>query len=103
MKSSSTHFGTSNEHKSLPQCGVLICISLSLVVSFIHFSFSTKLCIMASEENEEPIVLEQHLAGKYVIAFDPLDGSSVIDCNGSVGSVITNMNANFRLSSVIWF
>lgn len=49
--------------------------------------FSTKLCIMASEENEEPIVIEQHLAGKYVIAFDPLDGSSVIDCNGSVGSI----------------
>ena len=39
------------------------------------------------QENEEPIVIEQHLAGKYVIAFDPLDGSSVIDCNGSVGSI----------------
>jgi fructose-1,6-bisphosphatase I len=49
--------------------------------------FSTKLCIMASEENDEPIMIEQHQAGKYVIAFDPLDGSSVIDCNGSVGSI----------------
>eukprot|EP00298_Acanthocystis_sp_HF-20_P010694 c18995_g1_i1.p1 GENE.c18995_g1_i1~~c18995_g1_i1.p1 ORF type:complete len:358 (+),score=170.57 c18995_g1_i1:34-1074(+) len=42
--------------------------------------------VMVSEENEEPILVEsQH--GKYVITFDPLDGSSNIDCGVSVGSI----------------
>jgi fructose-1,6-bisphosphatase I len=46
--------------------------------------------IMASEENEEPIVVErdrQH--GEYVVIFDPLDGSSNIDVNVSVGTIFS--------------
>jgi fructose-1,6-bisphosphatase I len=46
--------------------------------------------IMASEENEEPIVVprdRQH--GKYVVIFDPLDGSSNIDVNVSVGTIFS--------------
>ena len=37
-----------------------------------------------SEEKEEPITKE---SGKYFIAYDPLDGSSLIDVNLSVGSI----------------
>ena len=46
--------------------------------------------IMASEENEQPIVVprdRQH--GKYVVIFDPLDGSANIDVNVSVGTIFS--------------
>jgi len=46
--------------------------------------------IMASEENEEPIVVERDRAeGRYVVVFDPLDGSSNIDVNVSVGTIFS--------------
>jgi len=45
-----------------------------------------KVSIMASEENEEPIVVEDS-AGHYVAVFDPLDGSSNIDVNISIGTI----------------
>ncbi|MFA6630632.1 MAG: fructose-bisphosphatase class I, partial [Sulfuricurvum sp.] len=40
---------------------------------------------IASEEKEEPMVLNE--SGHYFIAFDPLDGSSLVDVNLSVGSI----------------
>ena len=46
--------------------------------------------IMASEENEEPIVVPRdRQQGKYVVIFDPLDGSSNIDVNVSVGTIFS--------------
>jgi fructose-1,6-bisphosphatase I len=46
--------------------------------------------IMASEENARPIVVERdRVHGKYVVIFDPLDGSSNIDVNVSVGTIFT--------------
>ena len=46
------------------------------------------LCIMASEEEEGPIMIpKRYPKGKYVIAFDPLDGSSNIDVNVSIGTI----------------
>ncbi|ADD68291.1 Inositol phosphatase/fructose-16-bisphosphatase [Denitrovibrio acetiphilus DSM 12809] len=47
-----------------------------------------KLCAMASEENNEPILIpDEYPKGKYLIAFDPLDGSSNIDVNISIGTI----------------
>jgi len=43
--------------------------------------------ILVSEENEDPIIVPSSKAGKYCVAFDPLDGSSNIDCNVSVGTI----------------
>lgn len=48
-------------------------------------------------QNPEPVLLSGPKAGKYVVVFDPLDGSSNIDCNVSVGSIFgiykrTNMD-----------
>jgi fructose-1,6-bisphosphatase I len=44
--------------------------------------------VMASEEDEEPIVAARDRAeGRYVVVFDPLDGSSNIDVNVSVGTI----------------
>ncbi len=46
--------------------------------------------VLASEENEHPIVMD-HIsdAAKYAIVFDPLDGSSNIDVNVSVGTTFS--------------
>ena len=46
--------------------------------------------VMASEEDEEPIVVERDREhGRYVVVFDPLDGSSNIDVNVSVGTIFS--------------
>lgn len=44
--------------------------------------------ILASEENEDPVILKRSEgSGKYAVVFDPLDGSSNIDVNVSVGTI----------------
>jgi fructose-1,6-bisphosphatase I len=46
------------------------------------------ICCMASEEVEELIQIPDRFAtGKYVLMFDPLDGSSNIDINISIGTI----------------
>ena len=46
--------------------------------------------ILVSEENEAPVTFDRTGgAGKYVIVFDPLDGSSNIDVNVSVGTIFS--------------
>jgi len=44
-------------------------------------------CVLVSEEDEEPIIVPEELAGRFCVAFDPLDGSSNIDCNVSTGTI----------------
>ena len=45
---------------------------------------------LVSEENEEPVVFNRGRdPGKYVIVFDPLDGSSNIDVNVNVGTIFS--------------
>lgn len=47
-----------------------------------------RLAVMASEEEEEIIPIPDHYEkGKYVLIYDPLDGSSNIDYNVSVGTI----------------
>lgn len=46
--------------------------------------------VMASEENAEAVVVPQDREhGRYVVVFDPLDGSSNIDVNVSVGTIFS--------------
>ena len=47
-----------------------------------------KVCAAASEENEDMIVLNDE-TGDYVVSFDPLDGSSNIDVNVSIGTIFS--------------
>ena len=44
---------------------------------------------LASEENEEAIFPEEGKDAHYVISFDPLDGSSNIDVNISIGTIFS--------------
>jgi fructose-1,6-bisphosphatase I len=47
-----------------------------------------RLAVMASEENPEIIPIpERFPVGKYVLLYDPLDGSSNIDFNVSIGTI----------------
>ncbi|MCB0772226.1 MAG: class 1 fructose-bisphosphatase [Flavobacteriales bacterium] len=48
-------------------------------------------CAVASEENDEHIVFDTPTSrsGKYVVAMDPLDGSSNIDVNVSIGTIFS--------------
>ena len=51
---------------------------------------SGMLCVMASEESEGVILLpEGSPRGKYVLLHDPLDGSSNIDVNTSIGTIFS--------------
>lgn len=45
--------------------------------------------ILLSEENDEPIQVPAKCRGTYSVAFDPLDGSSNIDCNGPIGTIFS--------------
>ncbi len=44
---------------------------------------------MASEEVADPVELETGDAGRYIVLFDPLDGSSNIDVNIPVGTIFS--------------
>lgn len=57
----------------------------------IHFlGLRDSVGILASEENENPVIVHQGAEGaKYAIIFDPLDGSSNIDVNVSVGTTFS--------------
>jgi fructose-1,6-bisphosphatase I len=62
---------------------------------------SGHLCVMASEESADLIPIpEGSKRGRYVLMFDPLDGSSNIDVNASIGTIfsihrkITTKNAD---------
>jgi fructose-1,6-bisphosphatase I len=49
-----------------------------------------RLAVMASEENPDIIPISDRFpTGKYVLVFDPLDGSSNIDYNVSIGTIFS--------------
>jgi fructose-1,6-bisphosphatase I len=66
-----------------------------------------RVCVMASEEDELLIpVPENYPVGKYVVLYDPLDGSSNIDTNGAVGTIFSiyrrvSMEGRGSLSDVL--
>ena len=45
--------------------------------------------ILVSEEDEEPTVIKEGPEGKYIVLFDPLDGSGNIDINAPVGTIFS--------------
>jgi fructose-1,6-bisphosphatase I len=54
--------------------------------------------VVASEENEEPIILRDDDAGttRYCVLFDPLDGSSNLDVCGGVGTIFSILSHESR-------
>lgn len=45
--------------------------------------------LLVSEEDEEPHVIQEAATGKYIVLFDPLDGSSNINANVSIGTIFS--------------
>jgi fructose-1,6-bisphosphatase I len=46
--------------------------------------------MLVSEEDEEPVIFDRARdVGKYIVVFDPLDGSSNIDVNVNVGTIFS--------------
>jgi fructose-1,6-bisphosphatase I len=63
-------------------------LSNDLFVNMLTSSYTV--CGMVSEENEHAIKVEKPKTGKegkYIVCFDPLDGSSNIECLASIGSI----------------
>jgi len=54
--------------------------------------------IVASEENEEPVILRNEREGerRYCVLFDPLDGSSNLDVCGAVGTIFSILRQDRR-------
>ncbi|MEJ2005307.1 MAG: class 1 fructose-bisphosphatase [Cyclobacteriaceae bacterium] len=61
---------------------------------FMHIlKYSGHVCAMASEEAEDLVRGPTYVnSGKYVVLLDPLDGSSNIDANVSIGSIFAIFN-----------
>jgi fructose-1,6-bisphosphatase I len=65
--------------------------------------------IIASEEEDTPVAVEESYSGNYIVVFDPLDGSSNIDAAVSTGSIwgiyrpneecLTNLGENPTVSN----
>eukprot|EP00455_Lapot_gusevi_P001907 TRINITY_DN1072_c0_g1_i1.p1 TRINITY_DN1072_c0_g1~~TRINITY_DN1072_c0_g1_i1.p1 ORF type:complete len:346 (+),score=108.06 TRINITY_DN1072_c0_g1_i1:67-1104(+) len=55
---------------------------------------SGRVCLLVSEENETALFVPPELRGKYVVCFDPLDGSSNIDANVAVGTIFSIYQIN---------
>jgi len=56
--------------------------------------------IVASEENEEPVMLREDSEGtpRYCVLFDPLDGSSNLDICGGVGTIFSILQHTGRVA-----
>jgi fructose-1,6-bisphosphatase I len=53
--------------------------------------------LLVSEENEEPhVIQEAEEEGKYIVLFDPLDGSSNINANVNIGTIFSIMQRPSR-------
>lgn len=56
-----------------------------------YFQSGGEVCGIGSEENDKFVAFKKQLCkrGKYVVLFDPLDGSSNIDVNVSIGTIFS--------------
>ena len=75
------HVGTSNQFGDA---------QLSVDVQSDQKIFDILTCsglVSHAASEEEPQLRPLSPGGKYVVCFDPLDGSSIVDCNWSVGSI----------------
>ena len=52
-----------------------------------HLRYGGIVSIAASEEMDEPKMFERDGNGHYTVSFDPIDGSSNLDVNGTLGTI----------------
>ena len=56
-----------------------------IFINFLRKSYSS--CLLVSEEMDNVVEVETEKSGRFVVCFDPLDGSNNIDCLATVGSI----------------
>ncbi len=72
------------------QCCMLVCGlwgSVVCVCVYCHQHVTHITQTQVSEEEEELIIIDDRYKGQYAVVFDPLDGSSNIECGVSIGSI----------------
>lgn len=90
--------GYSQEQNSSGETQLQLDIQSDLIIEE-ELSAISSVHTIASEEKEHPMLLNE--AGQYFIAFDPLDGSSLVDVNLSVGSIFGIYEGAFTGSKLI--
>jgi len=64
--------------------------------------FSGKMGIMASEEEDKPVLVDETYSGNYIAVFDPLDGSSNIDAGIATGTIFGIFEDNAECLTQPW-
>ena len=90
--------GYSNEQNSSGETQLQLDIQCDMIIEE-EFSKIASIHTIASEEKQHAEVL--HEEGKYFIAYDPLDGSSLVDVNLSVGSIYGIYDGAFEAAKMV--
>lgn len=90
--------GYSQEQNSSGETQLQLDIQCDLIIEE-ELSHVSTVHTLASEEKEDVMVINE--SGKYLIGFDPLDGSSLVDVNLSVGSIFGIYEKDFKGSNMI--
>jgi len=90
--------GYSQEQNSSGETQLQLDIQSDLIIEE-ELSHIPSVHTIASEEKEFPMLLNEE--GHYFIAFDPLDGSSLVDVNLSVGSIFGIYEGEFVGSALV--
>lgn len=64
--------------------------------------YSGKMGVIASEEEDEPVMVDEVYSGNYVAVFDPLDGSSNIDAGIATGTIFGIFTQNTGCLASDW-
>lgn len=90
--------GYSQQENSSGETQLQLDIKCDMIIEE-EFSNIASIHTIASEEKEKEMLL--HDEGKYFIAYDPLDGSSLIDVNLSVGSIFGIYESSFGAKNMV--
>lgn len=90
--------GYSQEQNSSGETQLQLDIQCDLIIEE-ELSHVQSVHTLASEEKEESMLI--HPNGKYLIGFDPLDGSSLVDVNLSVGSIFGIYEDDFTGTNMV--
>lgn len=90
--------GYSQQENSSGETQLQLDIKCDMIIEE-EFSHVASIHTIASEEKEKEVLL--HSDGRYYIAYDPLDGSSLIDVNLSVGSIFGIYENGFGAKNMV--
>ncbi len=90
--------GYSQQENSSGETQLQLDIQCDMIIEE-EFSQIASIHTIASEEKEKEMLLNKD--GKYFIAYDPLDGSSLVDVNLSVGSIFGIYEGGFGANKMV--